>query len=263
MDYQAVNIGPFDLSFGLSFLLELKDLPWVSVNFFTAPAGNDPLFNTHLIQEVNGITFAIIGVSPAPDLLEAKFTYKPWQETLPGLIADLETQTDCLLLLSSLSEAENEKIAHTFPSIRLLFTALPHKGNIVPYSINKAIATQVADRGKYLGRFAISHPEFDDWVKRGTTPEKRLENHIKAMQNRLATYDGLMNKYPVDSPKTLKLQADKRMNKNRLEELQKQLKQMKEGKANPAEYQVTHIPITTGIREDREINSLIDSIKNR
>lgn len=262
MDYQAVNIGPFDLSLGLSFLLELNELPWISANFFTVP-GNNPLFDTHLIEEVNGITFAFIGVSPAPALLEAEFSYKPWQQTLPGLVADLKTQVDCIFLLSSLSEAENKEIAHTFPSLRLLLTALPHKGNIVPYSINKTMATQVADRGKYLGRLTISHPEYDNWIKRSATPEKRLENHIKAMQDRMIRYDYLIDKHHDDSAKIHKLQENKRLNQNRLEELQKQLEKMKEEKVNSAGYQITHIPISTDIREDSEIRAIIDSMEER
>lgn len=182
MQVDAVAVGPLDLAAGAELLLtsQKQGFPWLSANLFD-PQGR-PLFEPTRIKKIGSIKAGLIGLTGTLDPLPAGITQADWRTILPALVAKTASQCDFLILLSSLSAADNQEIAQLFPAIHLILTANPDTGNMNPQQINNSLITQTDRQGKYLGVLSI------DWNQGGKWGHSREEELI-TLRNRLGALD--------------------------------------------------------------------------
>ncbi len=257
MNYDAVNIGPNDLAAGIGFLKKLDFLPWVSANLYDNSGG--PLFRPYILKTDKKLKYAIIGLTSPPLDTSTEYTYRSWQKILPPLLEELIPNADCIVILSALSENENRELAQKYPDIRLIFTSRSTSGNIPPRIVNKALITQTANRGKYLGQLYLLNPGLYDWVDTAASNVATIEKQREAIRYRLTRIDYLM-KQNNGNPGTLATLKKQKIG------IQKQLETLEHTKSDETDFskstfKVSFTPLTTNIREDKKINDMIKEIK--
>jgi len=167
LDYDAVGVGPLDLSGGLDFLRQSSQngFPWVSANL--KDEKGKPIFKQWIRKKVLSTEIIITALTAKPRKTAEGAVIEQWQTILPDLFSRItaEKQAPFIILLSSLSNEENRKIAKKYPEIHLLISADQHKGNISPQLINGCIITQTSRQGKYQGLLEINLGKKREWGK--------------------------------------------------------------------------------------------------
>ncbi|MBA3005234.1 MAG: hypothetical protein KKB91_04225 [Proteobacteria bacterium] len=182
MKVDAVAVAPLDLASGLALLQtsQKQGFPWLSANLLDQKGL--PLFQPVRIKKIGRIKAGIIGLTGALSTLPPGITRAEWQTVLPALIEKTSHQCDILILLSSLSPAENQAIAQQFPALHLILAANLGSGNMNPQQVNNTLITQTDRQGKYQGFLTI------DW-NRGGRWGKAREEEFNNLRNRLGALD--------------------------------------------------------------------------
>ncbi len=196
MGYDALAIGDDDLSLGKEFLSEISrkaNFPFLSTNVIDEATGK-PLFQTHLIKEVDGLRvgiFSLLGPDTFPNPYDPRrkgLMLRSPTETAQAMVKELQTKADLIILLSHLGYPKDVELAQTVPGIHLIVGG--HSGvNLAnPPVINKSLILQMAPKGLYGGRlqltFYSNEPNFFN------APEKKaLENSLNQFKDRVASAD--------------------------------------------------------------------------
>lgn len=224
--YDAVGVGPLDLSGGLDFLRQSSHngFPWVSANI--KDEKGKPIFKQWIRKKVLSTEILITALTAKPRKTAGNVVIEQWQTILPDLLTRMtaEKQPPFIVLLSSLSYEENRKITKKYPEIHLLISADPHKGNISPQLINGCIITQTSRQGKYQGLLEINLGKERAW---GKDSAKLLAD----LQNRKGSLDWQLRRLQ----KKISLAEDKEKYKKTLtrintekEQLNKQITTLKQ-----------------------------------
>ena len=232
-------------------------LPWICANYYDQ--NGSTVFQPYIVKSIENIKIGIIGLSDSSAHVESKYAYRHWRKFLPAIVAELRQKVDCIMLLSSLQENENEEIAELFPSIRLIFSAIAKSGNLAPKEINKALLTQTGDRGRYLGHLVVTNPGLHDWSYRSRDNAGQLKSQKRAIEYRLSRLD-LLIQQNGNKPTTLEsLERQKVALLSQLENLK--LKSSTEIEVAKSTYKHLFMPLSQNISGDREIERLINKIK--
>jgi 2',3'-cyclic-nucleotide 2'-phosphodiesterase (5'-nucleotidase family) len=172
MNYDAVAVGPLDLAAGKEFLIGEGALPWLSANL--RDHDNKPLFPGEAIVNRDGLTIGIIGVSGGIDTRDQSYQLVDWREILPNTLARLQSSCDLLVVLSTLSAADNRDLLRLFPEVHVLLTADRQKGNVAPTYDNRTVTAQAANRGQYLGILDLSWVPAKGKTDRSPDPSRVL-----------------------------------------------------------------------------------------
>jgi cytochrome c554/c'-like protein len=180
LGYDAVGVGPLDLAAGIDFiqLSNKKDFPWVSANIIDTHG--KPVFRQWINKELGNTKIAITAITAIPGNTFAGIIIEPWEEMLPAILAQIKQENNAafVILLSTLSNEENIRIAKLFPSINILIGADVRKRNISPKLMNNCLITQTEKQGKYQGLLEINFGKQRQW---GQDSEKQLAD----LQNKL------------------------------------------------------------------------------
>lgn len=163
LHYDAMAIGPHDISGGISFLYSslAQDTPWISGNILTTQG--IPAFPPWKIIKKESFNIGVLGLTSPVPIADKHFKVVNWKEVLPGYVKELENKCDLLVLLSNLDDSENNMIAARFPDIHIIISANRKSGNIMPRLLHNSLVTQTHSRGKYLGILRIDWPESRIW----------------------------------------------------------------------------------------------------
>ena len=264
MKVDAVAVAPLDLAAGLDILLTSRKqgFPWLSANLLDQKGR--PLFEPVCIKKTGKIKAGIIGLTGTVRTLPTGVTLADWRATLPPLIEKTARQCDILILLSSLSPAENQEIAQQFPAIHLILAANPDSGNMNPQQVNNSLITQTGRQGKYQGILTI------DWNKNGTWGKSREEELI-ALRNRLGSFDWQLQRMR----KRAELEQPEYLDKIKLVEQNRdtviqQIKTLEAQGANPANgkntmcsFSFNFAALNQTIPDAPEIKAIITEIKQQ
>lgn len=136
LGYQAIAVGPADLQLGLGVLKQLAteaSCPLVCANLVD-PATKKPVFQSHVIVEVDGLKFGIYGVMMALTNKTYSDRVLEGMEVLDAeavtreLVPRLRKECDIVLALSHLNVEENMRILETNPGIDILLDPLSRNG---------------------------------------------------------------------------------------------------------------------------------------
>ena len=165
--YDAVAVGPADLAGGLSFLQDsVRDgFPWLSANLTNE--SEELLFQPFLHKTVQEHSIVVTAFTALPQQALPGVHSQPWEDVLPQLVQQIKTDFpgSLIVLLSSLNDKENRKIAQTLPAISLIIGADAKRGNVVPLLEQASIVTQTARQGKYQGLLEITFGNRREWGK--------------------------------------------------------------------------------------------------
>ncbi len=182
LSYDAVGVGPLDLSGGLEVLSHSFDnnFPWVSANLFDGDG--KVLFNRWVSKKVQGVDIVITAITAGSAPAQSGITIKPWNTILPALLQDIDTTKDnpFIILLSSLTDKENHRITEQYQNIHLIIGSDRKKANVTPRLINSTLTTQTGTQGKYQGLLNIQFGSQRQW---GEDYAKQLAD----FQNRLGS----------------------------------------------------------------------------
>lgn len=265
MQVDAVAVAPLDLAAGLALLQtsQKQGFPWLSANLLDEDG--HPLFQPVRIKKIGKIKAGIIGLTGAVSSLPAGVTHADWRTVLPALIKKTTRQCDILILLSSLSPAENQEIAQQFPAIHLILAADLNSGNMNPQQVNNTLITQTDRQGKYQGILTI------DWNKNGRWGMARKEE-LTGMRNRLDALDWQIQRMRQRKD----LQQPEYIDKIKLVEkdrktVEQQIKTLEQplvpgpasGQTAPCSFSYTFLALQQSMAEAPEIKAIVTEIKQQ
>lgn len=187
--YQAIGVGPYDLTAGLAPLLELSgEVPWVSSNIVTKKGKY--IFQPWVLIDHAQQTIAIVALTGPPRKMSDDYKVLDWKESLAKAMAQISDDADVIILLSSLELKVNRQIAEHFGDIDLIFTANKRGGNRPPKLLGSTLVTQVQSRGRYLGVLTLPT---------GKKHLKTAEQNSDGFRHRLiALHPSLEKSEPID-----------------------------------------------------------------
>jgi len=215
--FDAVAVGPRDFASGLTLLQKTKKngFPWLSANIM-----NDKgqlLFNNIIKKDIQRQHIVITALSKTPERAIPGIQIQSWEEILPSLLKKIKADNPAsfIILLSSLNNGENKRIATKYPEISLIIGADPSKGNVSPVLINKTILTQTAKQGKYQGLLEVLFGNSRIW---GKDSQKKLAD----LQNKLGSLNWQLRRL-LKKSKTADVPEKYTATITRLEKEQKEL----------------------------------------
>jgi hypothetical protein len=182
LKYDAVGIGPLDLSGSMNLLFKSRDngFPWVSANLFDI--NDKPLFKQWINRKIGDTAIYITALTARPSNNRSDIRILNTEVILQGLLEKIKKEgpEPFIILLSTLTNEENRHISEQYPEINLIIGADGHKSNISPKLINNCLLTQTGKQGKYQGLLEIILGNARKW---GTGSAKQLAD----LQNKLGS----------------------------------------------------------------------------
>ena len=130
--YDVVAVSAMDLTAGKDFFHASLDdsFPWISANVFDKDKKR--LFPSHSIKKIGSLAIGIIGLTGDAQYLYEGLNIGDWRTALQTEIEKIEKNCDILMVLSNLTEPENEELASNFPQVSLVVTNYQKRGNTPP-----------------------------------------------------------------------------------------------------------------------------------
>jgi 2',3'-cyclic-nucleotide 2'-phosphodiesterase (5'-nucleotidase family) len=268
MHYAAIGIAAQDLAGGLEFLLRQgreHGLTLLSANLVDR-AGKKP-FNPLITTRVGETSVAIIGLTgePAakkPGMASEEYRLLPWQEALPETIKQARG-TEMIILLSSYPEPVNREIAGRFPDIHLIIQSGTFSANKAPHLIGNTLLTQVAAKGKYLGRLDIDWNASRRWglVQNGTPQLQQAKDNLDRIKWRL----GRLEKRSPDK-EGLAQNSEYQKLRQEQDRLTAEIARLdqpagKDKREELATFTSNFIPLKTSLPEDPEVQKIVQQTK--
>lgn len=156
MKYDAIAVGPLDLSAGIDLLKksDSPSLPWISANLYNLDGSR--VFRPYLSINKGGLKVALIGLTDKVQKEVKGIVVNSWKKELNTLLPSISTSHDIVVLLSTLPYNVLKTIADQFPDIKIIIGADRRKGNINGLLYKNTVIAQTAGQGKYLGQLTIN-----------------------------------------------------------------------------------------------------------
>jgi len=165
--YDAAAIGSNDFTFGIDALrsrIEQANFPFLSANT------TSPIEDIHeaAIFNAQGIRIGVIGltteeVTRSGHPRDIKYVdVGDVVQTLERALPRLRDRVDLIILLAYLTKAEEERVARTFPEIRLIIGA--REPTELPSRVGQTTVVGAGKFGNYVGRLDLS---FNDRTLKG------------------------------------------------------------------------------------------------
>ncbi|NOX26241.1 MAG: hypothetical protein GXP59_09065 [Deltaproteobacteria bacterium] len=273
MGYNAVGISRYELTAGLDFLIRLSrevKFSWLSANL-VRKSNATAIFKPYITVAVHNLKIGIIGLTDpmAQNMLsDADAKILPWQTVLPPLYAKLKSQTDMLILLSSLPAVDNQKIAKRFNGIQLILQSGKGGGNIAPKELNSTLITQTASQGKYIGIMNIIWRNSRKWGIDKAGLLKRQQNSLGRLNWRISKYEKYNRQDKSANNNPNKRYIYKRLLKLRQTSAQEIKRLTEEIKSNhgalePCTFKNRFIAMETSMPDDRKVKGLVDALNKK
>lgn len=270
MGYQAVAVGGRDLKAGLDFLRDLSKqakFAWLSANLVTTET-KQPIFQASIRLQAGPVRATVIGLTGPLQPLPPGATLLPWEQVLPGLLAEADRSADLVILLSNLPEADNQRLAQTYSTVHLIIQsgATSTSGTISPEPVNNTLLVNTAPQGRQIGILEIDWQPGRQW---GEGRSERLAKQKAALDSvawQLSKYQ--RDKDPVaalrDQPDRLKayqllLQREQGLRKE-IEQLSQGATPQKGAETEPASYRHRLLSMEDALPVQPEIVALIDRL---
>ncbi len=132
--YDALIPGNHDYSFGTKRLAELIDrfsLPVVAANCEWPDDIKPQHALAYRIFKLDGVTVAIVGTATpiSTQRIDTLLDIRPMDESLRGVVAELDERTDIIVLLTHIGTPGDEKLAQALPGVDIIFGGHDHRRN--------------------------------------------------------------------------------------------------------------------------------------
>lgn len=187
VEFDAVGVGPMDLSGSIDFLKSSSKngFPWISANLYDGQGR--PLFQQWVHMKAGDVEIRITALTGKTRNTPPNFVRHEPESILPNIL-DLLTKNNTdvfIIVLSTLTNEENMRIAAQYPDINLIIGADPRRANISPHSIQGCLVTQTAIQGKYQGIMQIDFGTQRRWDIDTTSPLADLQSRKESLQRQL------------------------------------------------------------------------------
>ena len=206
--YDAIGISAYDLAAGISFLKEIDrqtEVPWLSANLLRT-SDHQPIFKPAITKTIGAIQVGIIGITDpaAHNRKDDDFVIVPWQQTLPNLVAKMNSSCDLIILLSSLAGNENHRIANEIKGVHIILQT--GSQNQPLQKVRNTLITGTGKKGKYLGELTINWQPTKKWGMGKTEQVRTARQKLDQINWRLKRLKrkGLPDKGAEDNPRLLK-----------------------------------------------------------
>jgi len=269
--YNALNVGQFDLSFGLKFLKDeaaKRSLPYISANL-VSPDDKKTIFPPYQIVEAGGLKFGIVGIYPEKPIAKKypdgawidkdadkgkkippkEFEVAPIAETLPPVINELKNKgADIIIVLSSRNANDDISFESQFDeNINFVISSGGFEVSKRPYWKTKVQILGTGSRGNFLGHLLL-------YPKTGGAPgifnylflEHELMKELITLNNRLEQLSTLV--------KNLRKAAAEKTGQDR-DELEKKIEENMKQKQAVYEDAERATAMLAGVKEINPANS--------
>lgn len=162
MGYDAMAVGQMDLAKGVDTLLaRAKEARFAILSCNLVGAQDQkPIFQPYAILERGGVRFGLIGVTE-PEALQSPGVREVAQVLDPvasvkKYLAELEGQSDVLIVLSHLGLERDRALAQAVPEIDLIVGGKSRRLMSAPDIVGNTIITQMGYDGEWLGRLDVT-----------------------------------------------------------------------------------------------------------
>ena len=269
MQYDAVAVGRNDLGAGLSYLKEQAEganFTWLSANLVDK-TDKKTIFPPAIIRRLENLTVGIIGLTGHDGKVQFQDNEDamiiPWQEVLPGYIADLSSRCDLIILLSNYNTIQNQLIAQSFEDIHLIIQSTPRSGNSAPKLHSKSLIAQTGKQGKYLGWMLINWQKSKTWGRKGAIKELALKKQeLDGVNGRISRIEHREKEKDLSansSYQKLLLSRDRLLSS--IIFLENELYDLKETGQAPSTYENNFIAMDLKLPDQPEVEKIVKTTK--
>jgi Cytochrome c554 and c-prime len=266
LGYDAVGVGPLDLAAGVDFLHQNSgtNFPWVSANVFSGD--EKPVFTRWVSKKIQDVDVVITALTANSPQTEPGIIIKTWNTVLPDLLNEINETSDnpFVILLSSLTDAENRLIAEQFPNIHLIIGADRRIGNFSPQQVNSTLLTQTGTQGKYQGLLSLSFGSNRQWAEDSSKQLADLKNRLGSLNwqlKRLEKKAGLpQNAGKYDASITRLHKEKEELNKS-IASIENKDKQVDNKDSNTDQYTIQFVGLKKSMPFDTEIENKLTQLK--
>ncbi|HSO10331.1 MAG TPA: hypothetical protein VLR45_10115, partial [Desulfoprunum sp.] len=262
MAVDAVAVGPHDLAAGIDLLLAArsKGFPWLSANI--VDRNRVPLFAPSLTIKRSGIDIGIIGLTGSGAPLPQGTQLADWREILPRQLRHLAQSSDMVIVLSTLSPAENVEMIKQHPEIDILITADHSQGNIAPTITGRTLTTQTQSQGKYLGHLVINWLPGHPWGPDLSQDQVRLRQQLGIIERLLVRAERRKNTATnADSERIRRLEREREEINEQLDGIVAQQENMETGKIPVSRYTHSFIGLSRNLQSEPRVADRIGMVK--
>jgi 2',3'-cyclic-nucleotide 2'-phosphodiesterase (5'-nucleotidase family) len=252
MDYHAIGVGDDDLSLGKKFLTDLSKLshiPFLSSNAKDEDSGK-PLFQRHIIKEVNGLKIGIFSLlSPEAflglsDPRRKGLIFGDPFETAQEMVKELETQTDLIILLSHLGYHKDVELAQKILGIHIIIGSHSGVDLANPPVIKYSIILQNSSKGMVGRKLNVSFSN-----------KKETFYNVITKQ----TYERNLGRLRQQLKSATASEAEKKQWQGAVENIESALQQFKQRNS----FAITSFPFGEAVRDHPDIKKMIDDYKSK
>jgi 2',3'-cyclic-nucleotide 2'-phosphodiesterase (5'-nucleotidase family) len=252
MGYHAIGIGDDDLSLGKKFLLELSkmsNVAFLSSNVIDEDSGK-PLFQRHIIKEVNGLKIGFFSLL-SPDVLlgpsdprEKGLIFQDPFETAQELVGELGPRTDLIILLSHQGYPKDVELAQKISGIHIIIGGHTSLDLNNPPVLKKTVILQNSSKGMYGRKLNFTYSNKEATFYNVATKRTNERNLAKLRQQ--------LNSAQAS-------EAGKKQWQRAVENIEEALQQF--AQRNP--FTFTSFPLDESIKDHPEIKQMVDAYKTK
>lgn len=212
LGYNAMVPGNHEFDFGVSNFLALTDeanFPIVAMNLMEN-SEQIPMLPLYIIEEVNGINIAIIGIitPDTPKLAPANkttgFSFLDPVPILQQIVPDLKKDVDIVVVLAHMglaSDNSSQKLAKDVPGIDIIIDGHDHSSLPQGLMVGNTLIANAGQYGEQLGRVDITLYRKKIIKKKASLIDKEQINKFELREDVVALVSDLREKYAKDLQK--------------------------------------------------------------
>jgi len=252
MGYHAIGIGDDDLSLGKKFLIDLSKLshiPFLSSKVRDEDSGK-PLFQRHIIKEVNGLKIGIFSLL-SPDMFlglsdprrKGLIFQDPFQ-TAQEIIGELGPQTDFIILLSHLSYPKDVELAQKISGVHIIIGGHTGVDLTNPPVIKNTIIVQNSSKGMYARKLNFTFLNKEAAFYNVTT-KHTYERNLAKLRQQLSSVQAS--------------EAEKNQWQRAVENIERTLQQFEQRNS----FAITSFPLGEAVKDYPDIKKMVNDYKSK
>ena len=252
MGYHAIGIGDDDLSLGKNFLLELSkmsNVPFLSSNLIDEDS-RKPLFQRHIIKEVNGLKVGIFSLL-SPDVFlglsdprKKGLIFQDSVETAQEMVRELGPQTDLIILISHLSYPKDVELAQKISGIHIIIGGHTGVDLTNPPVIKNTVIVQNSSKGMYARKLNLTFSNKEATFYNVKT-KHTYERNLAKLRQQLSSVQAS--------------EAEKNQWRRAVENIERTLQQFEQKNS----FAMTSFPLGETVKDQPDITKMVEAYKSK
>lgn len=263
MRYDAVAVGPLDLAAGTDLLAkpEGRPLTWLSANILNA--ANAPVFPSFIVKAAGQTRIGIIGLTNQRASLPEGLHMGDWRSILPAQLLILSKKCDKIILLSNLSQNDNEEIAQRYPAINIIISADPQMAGPGPFQRNNTLLAGTLSQGKYLMALDIAWGNSGKWKSDLNRRMDALKSSLESVNTQIATAETTGENSPDRSGQLVQLKNTRQDLMQQIGTLKAQYEAENPKGSVPSTFTAKTITLSASLPKDAKVEQIVSGIKQQ